>query len=258
MTAVLTDKVIVVIGAAGLLGQQFCKAIAKNGGTVVVADRNLANANRVADEIAQEHPGKVSSLSMDITNKDSIIAAITQVHENHGAIDAIVNSAYPRNSGYGKRMEDVTYSDFSENVSMHLGGYFLVAQQFTDFFRKQGRGNIINMSSIYGVMAPRFEIYETTSMTMPVEYAVIKSGLLNLTRYMAKYLKGTRIRVNSISPGGIEDGQPIEFLQKYNAMCLNKGMLDQSDIVGTVLFLLSDASEYINGQNLIVDDGFSL
>lgn len=258
MTAVLTDKVIVVIGAAGLLGQQFCKAIAKNGGTVVVADRNLANANRVADEIATEHPGKVSALAVDITNKDSIITAIAQVHENHGAIDAVVNSAYPRNSGYGRRMEDVTYSDFSENVSMHLGGYFLVAQQFADFFRKQGRGNIVNMSSIYGVMAPRFEIYETTSMTMPVEYAVIKSGLLHLTRYMAKYLKGTGIRVNSISPGGIEDGQPTEFLQKYNAMCLSKGMLDKSDIVGTVLFLLSDASAYINGQNLVVDDGFSL
>ena len=93
---------------------------------------------------------------------------------------------------------------------------------------------------------------------MPVEYAAIKSGLIHLTKYMAKYFKGKNIRVNTISLGGIEDKQPESFLRAYKEFCLNKGMLNAKDISGTVLFLLSDLSEYVNGQNIVVDDGFTL
>jgi NAD(P)-dependent dehydrogenase (short-subunit alcohol dehydrogenase family) len=108
------------------------------------------------------------------------------------------------------------------------------------------------------VIAPKFEIYDNTEMTMPVEYAAIKSGMLHLTKYMAKYFKGRNIRVNAISPGGILDSQPEEFLKKYNQECLTKGMLNGCDLNGTLVFLLSDMSMYINGQNIVVDDGFSL
>ena len=258
MNGLLTGKVVVITGGAGLLGQEFCLAVASQGGFAVVADRNLEAAQRVALEICEHHPGLASAMSMDITDKESISTAITNLSDLRGAIDAVVNNAYPRNERYGRPLEQVTYADFSDNVSMHLGGYFLVAQQFAAFFKTQGRGNIVNMSSIYGVIAPRFELYAQTKMTMPVEYAAIKSGVLHLTRYFAQYLKGTGVRVNAISPGGILDWQPEEFLQRYRHMCASKGMLDKSDIAGTLLFLLSDMSEYMNGQNLVVDDGFSL
>jgi NAD(P)-dependent dehydrogenase (short-subunit alcohol dehydrogenase family) len=148
--------------------------------------------------------------------------------------------------------------DFCENVTWHLGGYFLVSQQMAIYFKKQGHGNIINMSSIYGVMAPRFEVYENTAMTMPVEYAAIKAAIIQLTKYMAKYYKGSNIRVNAISPGGVLDKQPEAFLARYKANSLNKGMLDSADLVGTLLYLLSDLSAMVNGQNIVVDDGFSL
>ena len=141
---------------------------------------------------------------------------------------------------------------------MNLGGYFLTSQQFATYFEKQGCGNIINLASIYGVIAPRFEIYDNTPMTMPVEYAAIKSGLIHLTKYMAKYFKRKNIRVNTISLGGIEDKQPEPFLKAYKEFCLNKGMLNAKDISGTVLYLLSDLSEFVNGQNIVVDDGFTL
>ena len=108
------------------------------------------------------------------------------------------------------------------------------------------------------MLAPRFELYNNTEMTMPVEYAAIKSALIHFTKYLAKYLKGKNIRVNSISPGGILDNQPEEFLLKYKKFCLNKGMLDPNNISGTLNFLLSDMSELINGQNIVVDDGFAL
>tara|TARA_B100000683_G_C12074933_1_gene384376 strand:- start:195 stop:539 length:345 start_codon:yes stop_codon:yes gene_type:complete len=114
------------------------------------------------------------------------------------------------------------------------------------------------MSSIYGVVTPKFDVYRDTPMTMPVEYAVIKSGLIHLTKYMAKYFKGSKIRVNSISPGGIFNNQPKSFIKNYNKFGLNKGMLDVNDICGTLIFLLSEHSANINGQNIIVDDGWSL
>ena len=108
------------------------------------------------------------------------------------------------------------------------------------------------------MVTPKFAIYNETEMTSPVEYAAIKAGLIHLTKYMAKYLKGKNIRVNTISPGGILNNQPKQFLKKYNNQCSTKGMLDAKDLNGTLIFLLSDASSYLNGQNIVVDDGFCL
>lgn len=258
MSDTLTNKVIVITGGAGTLGRAFSTALVRNGGTVIVADRDLDAAETVAASLHGAGPGRAHAMSMDITDAGSINAAISAIRERHAKVDAVVNNAYPRNPRYGRRMEDVAYADFCDNVGMHLGGYFLVAQQFAAAFKSQGHGNIVNMSSIYGVIAPRFEVYESTPMTMPVEYAAIKAGVLHLTRYFAQYLKGTGIRVNAISPGGILDKQPQAFLERYNALCATKGMLDKDDITGTLVFLLSDASAFVNGQNIVVDDGFAL
>ncbi|MDP2761387.1 MAG: oxidoreductase, partial [Sideroxyarcus sp.] len=172
--------------------------------------------------------------------------------------DALVNNAYPRNKNYGRHFFDVEYADFCENLNLNLGGYFLTSQKLAGYFQKQGHGNIINISSIYGVIPPKFEVYDNTPMTMPVEYAAIKSAIIHLTKYMAKYFKGMNIRVNTLSPGGIFDHQPAAFLEAYRKQCLNKGMLDKSDICGTLVYLLSDLSAYVNGQNIVIDDGFSL
>jgi NAD(P)-dependent dehydrogenase (short-subunit alcohol dehydrogenase family) len=169
-----------------------------------------------------------------------------------------VNNAYPRGANYGREFFAVEYEDFCANLSMHLGGYFLCAQQFADYFKRQRSGNIVNLSSIYGVVAPRFEIYEGTDMTMPVEYAAIKSGVIHLTRYMAAYLGPFGIRVNALSPGGIKADQPQRFQEQYRKETAGKGLLDASDLAGALVFLLSDASRHITGQNLIVDDGFTL
>ena len=257
-SCLLKDAVVVITGGAGVLGQCFVKVVAEHGGIAVAADIDFDATKRMAYEMGTGYSGRIEAASLDITSKDSICTLISDLRDRYGKIDAVVNNAYPRNKNYGRKLEDVAYADFCESVAMHLGGYFLVAQQFIAFFREQGRGNIVNMSSIYGVIAPRFEVYGQTEMTMPVEYAAIKSGVLHLTRYFAKYLKGTGIRVNAISPGGILDQQPEAFLQRYNAMCASKGMLEKSDITGSLLFLLSDMSFYMNGQNLVVDDGFSL
>jgi NAD(P)-dependent dehydrogenase (short-subunit alcohol dehydrogenase family) len=171
----------------------------------------------------------------------------------------LVNNAYPRNADYGKKFESVTYESFCDNVNRHLGGYFLTTQQVSKIMKKQNRGNIINMASIYGFRAPRFDIYEGTEMTMPVEYAAIKGAVTNLTRYLSSYLGPYNIRVNCISPGGIFADQPEIFVEKYRSLVpLGRRMAYQSDLTGIVTFLLSDTSEYITGQNIVVDGGWSV
>ncbi len=255
MSNLLENKVIVVTGGAGLLGRDFCKAIVENGGTAIMAEYDICIAEQVIKQINIDN---IFAEKIDITDKNSIEELIRKVENKFGKIDALVNSAYPRNNNYGKHFFDVNYQDFCENVGMNIGGYFLTSQCFAKYFYEQGYGNIINMSSIYGVIAPRFEIYEGTKMTTPVEYAAIKSGLLHLTKYMAKYFKSKNIRVNAISLGGLEDKQPESFLKAYKEFCLNKGMLDAKDIAGTLIYLLSDLSEFVNGQNIVVDDGFTL
>jgi len=254
----LKGKTIVVTGGAGTIGRVFVRAIAEEGGVAVIAEIDLASAEKLATELAPDYPGLVEAVRMDITDADSVSTVLQDVARRKGRLDGVVNNAYPRNANYGRKLEEVNYQDFCQNVGMHLGGYFLVAQQACLLFRQQGLGALVNMSSIYGSMVPRFEIYVDTPMTMPVEYAAIKSAVEHLTRYFASYFKGAGIRVNSLSPGGILAAQPQRFLDEYNRHCTSKGMLNPQDIAQSLIYLLSDDSLYVTGQNLIVDDGFSL
>ncbi|MCT7639250.1 oxidoreductase [Aliarcobacter butzleri] len=255
----LKNKVVVITGGAGLIGKEFVKAVIENGGIAIIADINEQIGEEVKENISKElNTSNIDFIKLDITSKESLNKCLNYLDKKYKRIDALVNNAYPRNKNYGKDFFEVEYSDFVENTGLNLGGYFTASQQFAQYFQKQGYGNIVNISSIYGVIAPKFEVYENTTMTMPVEYAAIKSGLIHLTKYMAKYFKGMNIKVNALSPGGILNNQPEAFLEKYKEQCLNKGMLDNSDLKGTLIYLLSDMSRYVNGQNIIVDDGFSL
>jgi NAD(P)-dependent dehydrogenase (short-subunit alcohol dehydrogenase family) len=251
----LSNKVIVVTGGCGLLGKSFIEEILKNNGIAVSADINEEQLQKLNSEIKNPN---LFTVKLDITSESSIQSAINEIKNKYGKIDGFVNNAYPRNKAYGNDLEKVTYKDFCENVDMHLGGYFLCMQQFSMFFKEQGHGNIISMASIYGVAAPKFEVYENSGFTMPVEYAAIKAGVIHLTKYFVNYYAGKNIRFNCISPGGIFNNQNEEFIKKYNEHGVSKGMLAQEDIMGAFIYLLSDASSYINGQNIIVDDGWTL
>jgi NAD(P)-dependent dehydrogenase (short-subunit alcohol dehydrogenase family) len=250
-------RTVVVIGGGGLLGRALIQALADSRATVVVADTNF----EAASALAQEHTargGEVLAAAVNITSEESVLALLDAMHKRLGRIDGVVNTAYPRNARYGRAVEDVAYADFCDNVNLHLGGYFLVAQKVCQYFKARGGGSLVSLASVYGMIAPRFEIYNGTPMTMPVEYAAIKAGVIHLTKYFAQYYKTHGVRVNTVSPGGILDGQPEAFLARYRAFAGTRGMLDPGDVVGTVLFLLSDASQFVTGQNIAVDDGFSL
>ena len=227
---------------------------------MIVIDIDEKRGNELIDGIKMETKNQnIMFQKCDITNAIEIQHLIDLVSDKFGRIDALVNNAYPRNKNYGKIFEEVEFADFCENVNLHVGGYFLITQQVAKAMIKQKHGNIINMASIYGFAAPRFEIYAGTKMTVPVEYAVVKGAIINLTKYLASYLGRYNIRVNSISPGGIYDNQPDEFTKAYSEkVVLGNRMANVNDLVDVLVFLLSDGSTYITGQNMIVDGGWSL
>jgi NAD(P)-dependent dehydrogenase (short-subunit alcohol dehydrogenase family) len=256
----IKNKTVIITGGAGLIGTAFSWECAKYNANVVVVDIDEEEGNKLVEQIKKETGNNnIIFQKCDITNMNDILNLIDTTLNKFEKIDALVNNAYPRNKNYGRKFEDVSFEDFCENVNMHLGGYFLITQQVAKVMIKQNHGNIINMASIYGFSAPRFEIYEGTDMTTPVEYSAIKGGLINLTKYLASYLGKYNIRVNAISPGGVFNNQPESFVKKYSEkVVLGKRMTNTDDLVGVLLFLLSDASRYITGQNIAVDGGWSL
>lgn len=256
MENMLQGKLIFVAGAGGLLGSCLVPSLLSKGAIVIAADVNKDTmAKRLLSlhvDITQE---SLILKKLDITSKESI----ERIYNCYDGIDGAINTTYPRNKTYGKHFFDVTQDSFNENISLHLGSAFLFTQQSAAYFKRSKRSfSLVNMSSIYGVVAPKFEIYNDTSMTMPVEYAAIKAAIQSLDKYTVAYVNDSRFRINCVSPGGLFDNQPEEFLKAYKKQTHGTGMLDAKDILGTIIFLLSEQSRFITGQNIIIDDGFSL
>lgn len=252
----LKDNIVAITGGAGLIGASFAKAIVENGGKVIIGD---IVGNR--GEVLQDELGADNALFVELNTSDTeSIDKFLETGKNYfGKIDSAIHCAYPRSEQWGTRFEELKAEGLKDDLFHQLGGAILFSQRLIPYFKKQGYGNLVHVASIQGVSAPKFEHYKGTSMVSPIEYSAIKSGIISITRYIAKYYKGENIRSNCISPGGILDNnQPQSFLDKYNASCLSKGMMDASDLNGTIIYLLSDMSKYINGQNIIIDDGWSL
>lgn len=250
----LEAKEIAVFGAGGLLGSALVNGLLDAGVRVVASDIRLDGMQHAFDaRIAAGAP--LSLRVLDIANKSALTAFLAE----HTELDGAVNCSYPRNKAYGAHFFDVTLDSFNENLSLHLGSHFQLMQACAaQFVASKHPFSLVNISSVYGVISPRFEIYQNTPMTMPVEYAAIKSALIHLSKYVVTYVADSDFRVNCLSPGGLLDDQPREFLAAYESHTLGTGMLTPKDMVGTIMFLLSENSKFINGQNIIVDDGFCL
>lgn len=247
----LRNKVVVVVGGAGLIGSEIVKGLSDFGAKVYIADTNEKAAKKIRAK-------GVKFIYLDITSEDSVHNALNQVCNATKKIDVLINCAYPRTSDWGLRLEDVPFDSWKDNVNNHLGGYFLCSKVAAGLMKKKTKGVIINFASIYGVVAPDFSIYQGTKMTMPVAYSAIKGGIISFTKYLATYYAKYNIRANVISPGGVFNGQDSTFLKKYAKKTPLNRMAASKDVVGAVIFLSSDASSYITGHNLIIDGGWSV
>ena len=251
----LKEKVVLITGATGRLGSALSHRIVEAGGRVFLVDLNQRKGKELSQMLGREN---APFLAVDITTLNGIQEGIAACVSNFGKMDAVIHAAYPRSAGWGATLGNLKPEHLFEDLNKQLGGAILLSQQVIKQFQQQGFGQLIHISSIHGIAAPKFEHYEGTSLNSPIEYSAIKSGIIAITRWLAKRYRQQNIRVNSISLGGVLDQQPESFLERYQASCNSKGMLDAQDVVGPIMFLLSEQSTFITGQNIVVDDGWSL
>ena len=261
----LANKVVVVTGGAGLLGQVFCQALVDVGAHVAIVDLDLASAETAAKRINKSDTQRVVAFESDITSPESVTQMVANVVKQLGRIDVLVNNAASKGSSldaFFESFEDYSLKTWREVMSVNIDGLFLVAQAVGKQMKKQGGGSIIQTSSIYGVVAPDQRIYEGSEfngrpINTPAVYSASKSAVNGLTSYLSTYWASSKIRVNSLTPGGIASGQNSEFNKKYSNRVPLGRMGEASELVGALIYLASDASSYVTGQNLIVDGGLS-
>ena len=250
-----SQKTIIITGGAGRVGLALTKDLIKKGHQVLIGDINKTHLIKIKKKI---NSNNLIIFSGNLTNKKNINKFIEFGLKKFTKIDVAVHCAYPKSKKWGAKLEDISEKSLNEDLTSQLGGTIIFSQCISKYFLKIKRGNLILISSIFGTQTPKFENYKNLKMITPIEYSAIKSGIISITKYLAKYYQKKNIRVNCVSPGGIKDNQPALFIKRYKQYCNSKGMLDGSDISNLIIFLISDSSKYINGQNLIIDDGWTL
>jgi NAD(P)-dependent dehydrogenase (short-subunit alcohol dehydrogenase family) len=260
----LTNKTAIVTGALGLLGKKHCEALAEAGANVVVADMNEAACVAFAEGLGGQHGG----LKTDVTSESSLKSARDQILTRYGSIDILVNNAAINdmfeNPGMAKELsafENYPLDAFKKSLDVNVTGVFLASQVFGSVMAEQHGGSIINIASTYGIVGPDQSIYrnecgEQTFYKSPV-YPVTKGAVVNFTRFLAAYWGNKGVRVNTLSPGGVENAQNEFFIQNYSAKTLLGRMAQPTDYQGALVFLASDASAYMTGANLVVDGGWT-
>lgn len=262
----LDNKVAVVTGGAGILGSEFCRALCELGATVVCLDIYSDAFQQVVGELQGKFGNdRVSGLLCDVADPKSVEASVTEIIHQYSRIDILVNNAATKT----KNLVDffTPFSEFSlktwrEVMAVNLDGMFLMAQAVGKHMVKRRHGVIAQTSSIYSLMAPDNRIYEGShyldqEINTPAVYTTSKAGVIGLTKHLATLWSDYGIRVNALCPGGVDSGQNNEFNKKYSARVPMGRMAEKIDIVGPMIFLVSEASRYMTGQVLYADGGLS-
>lgn len=251
----LEGKVAIITGGVGLLGLEYAKVLSYAGAHVVLFD--------VKDKPALSAGIRADYERVDITRKEDVQHAVDGVFRRHGRIDVFINNAAmnpvpgsPESKEQFSPYEDYPEGLWGRELAVGLSGALFCTQAVVPVMKRQGSGSIINISSTYGNVAPDNRIYEPGKFKS-IGYATTKGAMLNFTRAWASYLRGTGIRVNTLTPGGVYAGQPDGFVRAYEERTILGRMADKTDYNGAILFLASDASRYMTGANLVVDGGWT-
>lgn len=265
----LSGRVAVVTGGVGLLGAEFCRTLAEAGAAVAVVDLNVSASQAVADSLT-ECGYKALALPTDITQPDSVNAAVEKILSVFGRLDVLVNSAAldPKfdpeavNKGITPgAFEDYPLDLWNSALNVNLTGMFLMTQACVKPMLEKGKkGSVINICSTYGLNGPDQRIYVKEGKRIafkPVYYTVTKAGVMGFTKYLAAYYAETEIRVNALTPGGVFNNHEDYFVKNYSAKTILGRMAKKDEMNGALLFLASDASSYMTGNNLVVDGGWT-
>lgn len=258
-----------VTGGAGLLGQRYCEALLEAGARVAIADVNGERAEQLARRLGHE---RALGVAVDVRDAPSVQAGVEAAVSRFGSLDILVNNAALTVRGGSERLLNdyfAPFESYSQEVwqlalDVNLTGMVLCAQAAGRRMLRQGKGVMVNVSSTYGVVAPDQRIYEgvkspyaETDFNTPVSYAVTKSAVLGLTRYLATYWGRQNIRVNSLTPHGVYDNHDETFVRNFAFRSPLGRMARNDEYRGALLFLVSDASSYMTGANLVVDGGWT-
>jgi NAD(P)-dependent dehydrogenase (short-subunit alcohol dehydrogenase family) len=267
----LEGRVVAITGGAGLLGRKHAEAVAEAGGIPVLLDIGAEVVEAAAARLAETYGVPALGLVCDITDKARIEAALATILDRFGRFDALVNNAAndpkvgPGADGNRlTRFENLTLAHWHGDIAVGLTGAFLCAQVFGHYLATHGGGTILNIASDLAVIAPDQRLYriegqpEESQPVKPVTYSVVKSGLVGLTRYLSTYWADAGVRVNAISPGGVYNGQDGDFVGRLAQRIPMGRMADKDEYKASVVYLLSDASSYMTGFNLVVDGGRSV
>lgn len=265
----LSDRVVIIIGGAGMLGEEYAHAMAQVRAQVVVADLDRQRAEQVAVAVSEQTGVPAKAMHVDVADKASVIRMAQQVMDTYGRIDGLVNNAAldPKFNSQNAHQHINSFEDYplelwNQGLAVNLTGMFLCAQAVAPIMLAQGRGVIVNISSTYGLVGPDQRLYQSDNLPAPrtfkpVVYSVTKSAVIGLTRYLATYWAGKGIRVNTLSPGGVFNDHDDGFARRYSDRTPLGRMAYKSEYNGALLFLLSDASSYMTGANLVVDGGWT-
>jgi NAD(P)-dependent dehydrogenase (short-subunit alcohol dehydrogenase family) len=269
----LTGRVAIVTGGAGLLGYHHGAILADAGAHVVLLDLAVAKPEMRAAQLQENHGPECLGLAVDITSEASLLEARDAILARFGRVDILINNAAnnpkveddPQGAAkQWSRLENFPLGVWNDDIAVGLTGAFLCSRIFGAEMVKRNAGVILNIASDLGVIAPDQRLYrkeglpEDQQPVKPVTYSVVKTALIGLTRYLSTYWTAHNIRVNAISPGGVFAGQPDEFTAKLHQLIPMGRMAHKDEYQGAILFLCSDASSYMTGQNLIVDGGRSV
>ena len=262
----IQDKVVVVTGGIGQLGRQFSLALIERGAKVALFDLR-AGVDQVAKKSEASHDRNLLCLPVDVTQRDSIKAGLKHVNSAWGVPYALINNAAldsPPDTPPGENgpFENYPESSWDKVMAVNVKGVFLCCQVIGAQMAEATRGSIINICSIYGMVSPDQRIYKYRGtggqpFFKPAAYSASKSALLNLTRYLSTYWAGKNVRVNTVTFGGVFNGQDKEFLQGYCDRVPLGRMAREDEYNGAIIFLVSDASSYMTGSNMVIDGGWT-
>lgn len=254
----MKNKGVLITGAAGLIGQSIARIFAEKKYDLFLLDIELSKVESIARELSSEYSVKVEcNGELDLTDQHDVDSYLRRCFNSNTAESVVVASHYPRTTDWSNKVEEVSYQSFCKNLDIHLGTYFHLSQRACVHFASNGGGSVVLMNSIYGLRAPRMEVYSGTSMTMPVAYAAIKGAISNLTKYFAATYAKSNVRINSVCAGGVFDEQQPTFVENYCGIVPAGRMATSGDIANAVAFLAENGSSYINGVNLPVDGGWT-